>query len=250
MATIGETAAMVGHDLRNPLQVVYLLSSRLRKRIEVIRERIDEADVKELEFIEDKLKSQTAYMDKIVSDLQDFSKNVKINPEDTDLEQIAVNAIASIQIPDNIDVSVNFDTSLHSMHVDGGLLRRVFTNLITNAVQAMPDGGFLIVDGSKANSHAKIVVSDTGVGITEENMKKIFTPLFTTKAKGTGLGLAVCKKIVEAHGGEMSVSSKMGVGSSFTFMIPYDSPAAVDPTPVEGMAVSEGEGVAEPNKGY
>jgi signal transduction histidine kinase len=249
MATIGQTSAMVGHDLRNPLQVVYLLSARLKKRIELIRDRLEEADVKELEFIEDKMKSQTVYMDKIVSDLQDFSKTVNVKPEDTDLEQIAVDVIASIQVPENVNISVNFDVMLHSLHADGGLLRRVFTNLITNAVQAMPDGGSLVVEGSVVNEMAKVVVSDTGVGISEEDMSKMFQPLFTTKAKGTGLGLAVCKKIVEAHGGEISVSSKEEVGSSFTFLIPYAPPTAVDQAPAEGMVVSESEKVAEPREG-
>lgn len=245
MATIGQTSAMVGHDLRNPLQVVYLLSARLKKRIELIRDRLEEADVKELEFIEDKLKSQTVYMDKIVSDLQDFSKTVNVKPEDTDLEEIAVDVIASIQMPENVDVSVSFDMRLHRIYSDGGLLRRVFTNLITNAVQAMPDGGFLIVEGSVVNEMAKIVVSDTGVGISEENMSKMFQPLFTTKAKGTGLGLAVCKKIVEAHGGEIYVSSKEDVGSSFTFLIPYNWPTDVDQAPIEDIVVPEDEKMAE-----
>ncbi|MFH0850479.1 MAG: ATP-binding protein [Candidatus Bathyarchaeota archaeon] len=143
-------------------------------------------------------------MDKIVSDLQDFSKIVTVKPEDMDLEQIAVDVIASIQVPENVDISVSIDMRLHSIHADGGLLRHVFTNLITNAVQAMPDGGFLVVEGSVVNEMAEVVVSDTGEGISEENMSKMFQPLFTTKAKGTGLGLAVCKKIVEAHGGRYS----------------------------------------------
>ena len=245
MATIGQTSAMVGHDLRNPLQVIYLLSARLRKRMELMRERLDEEDVKELEFIDDKLKTQTNYMDKIVSDLQDFSKTVNVKPEDTDLEQIAVDVVASVQVPENVDVSVSFDEKLRSIQADGGLLRRVFTNLITNAVQAMPDGGFLIVDGSVVNGTAKVVVSDTGSGISEENLKKIFQPLFTTKAKGTGLGLAVCKKIVEAHGGEISVSSKEGVGSSFTFLIPLHQPQDVDQAPLQDVAPSEDEETVE-----
>jgi signal transduction histidine kinase len=140
---------------------------------------------------------------------------------------------------------VSFDAKLRSIQADGGLLRRVFTNLISNAVQAMPDGGFLIVDGSVVNGTAKVVVSDTGSGISEENLKKIFQPLFTTKAKGTGLGLAVCKKIVEAHGGEISVSSKEGVGSSFTFLIPLHKPEDVDQAPLHDIAASEDEETVE-----
>jgi signal transduction histidine kinase len=221
MATIGETSTMVGHDLRNPLQVVYLLSSRLAKRIELIRGRVDDVDVKELEFIEGKLKVQTVYMNKIVSDLQDFSrKDIKVSYEEVDLEKLVHEVIATLILPEHIEMSTDFDGSLRSVQADGGLLTRVFTNILTNAVQAMPDGGFIIVEGSVVKGMAKVSVSDTGPGISEENMKKIFQPLFTTKAKGTGLGLAVCKRLVEAHGGEITVGTKEGVGTTFTVMIP------------------------------
>ena len=221
MATIGETSAMVGHDLRNPLQVVYLLSSRLVKIIELIRGRIDDSDVKELEFIEDKLKAQTVYMNKIVSDLQDFArKDIKVSYEEVNLEKLVQEVIATLTLPENIDVSTDFDGDLGSVQSDGGLLRRVFTNLLTNAVQAMPDGGFIIVEGSAVNGMAKVSVSDTGPGISKENQEKIFQPLFTTKAKGTGLGLAVCRRLVEAHSGEINFSTKEGVGTTFNVAIP------------------------------
>jgi len=221
MATIGETSAMVGHDLRNPLQVVYLLSSRLKKIIGLIGGKVDESEVKEMEFIEDKLKAQTVYMNKIVSDLQDFSrKNINVSYEEVDLEKLVQEVIATLTLPENIDISTDFDGALGAVQADGGLLRRVFTNLLTNAVQAMPDGGFIIVEGSPVRSMAKVSVSDTGPGISEENREKIFQPLFTTKAKGTGLGLAVCKRLVEAHGGEITFSTKEGVGTTFSVMIP------------------------------
>jgi signal transduction histidine kinase len=221
MATIGETSAMVGHDLRNPLQVVYLLGSRLKKTIGLIRGSVDDSAVKELEFIEDKLKVQTVYMNKIVSDLQDFSrKDIKVSYEEVDLEKLVQEVIATLTLPENIDISTDFEQTLGSVQADGGLLRRVFTNLLTNAVQAMPDGGFIIVEGSPMKGMAKVSVSDTGPGISEENREKIFQPLFTTKAKGTGLGLAVCKRLVEAHGGEITFSTKEGVGTTFTVLMP------------------------------
>jgi signal transduction histidine kinase len=221
MATIGETSAMVGHDLRNPLQVVYLLGSRLKKTIGLIRGSVDDSAVKELEFIEDKLKAQTVYMNKIVSDLQDFSrKDIKVSYEEVDLEKLVQEVIATLTLPENIDISTDFEQAMGSVQADDGLLRRVFTNLLTNAVQAMPDGGFIIVEGSPVKEMAKVSVSDTGPGISEENRKKIFQPLFTTKAKGTGLGLAVCKRLVEAHGGEVTFSTKEGVGTTFTVLIP------------------------------
>jgi signal transduction histidine kinase len=221
MATIGETSAMVGHDLRNPLQVVYMLGSRLNKKISVLRDGgVDESELSELEYIETKLKEQTSYMNKIVSDLQDFSKNINVVYEDTDMEQVVVEVIGTLKVPDNVEFSVTMDEGLRGVWADGNLLKRIFTNLLTNSIQAMPEGGSLAVTGTVSGDMATILVSDTGIGISEENMSKLFQPLFTTKAKGTGLGLAVCKRIVEAHGGEISFESEEGVGTMFTIKFP------------------------------
>ena len=220
MATIGETSAMVGHDLRNPLQVVYMLSSRLNKKISALRGAgVDDSELDELEYIEEKLRDQTNYMNKIVSDLQDFSKNINVVYDDVDLEQVVADVVGTLKVPENVEVSVSLD-GLSGVRADSDLLKRVFTNLLTNAVQAMPEGGSLSVTGAVSSDTVTVAVSDTGVGVSEENLGKLFQPLFTTKAKGTGLGLSVCKRIVEAHGGEISVESEEGVGTSFVIELP------------------------------
>ena len=99
-------------------------------------------------------------------------------------------------------------------------MQRVFSNLITNAVQAMPNGGQLTINASKKGETALIMVEDTGLGISDENLPKLFTPLFTAKAKGQGFGLPVCKRMVAAHDGNITVMSKVGKGSTFTVEIP------------------------------
>jgi len=241
MATIGETSAMVGHDLRNPLQVVYLLGSRLNKKIGALRDSgVDDSDLKDLEYIEEKLWEQTNYMNKIVSDLQDFSKNIMVVYEDADLEQTVIDVIGTLKIPDDVEVSVRLDEGLRSVRADGNLFKRVFTNMLTNGIQAMPEGGSLTVTGTASDDEATIVVSDTGVGVSEENMNKLFQPLFTTKAKGTGLGLAVCKRIVEAHRGEITVESEEGVGTSLTIKIPMH-PEEEDEKSSDEIGVSDAE---------
>jgi signal transduction histidine kinase len=101
-------------------------------------------------------------------------------------------------------------------------MKRAFINLIKNAVDAMPDGGKLTITSERANGKVKIAFADTGMGISEENLKKLFGPLFTTKAKGMGLGLAICKRVVEAHGGMISVESVVGKGTVFTIIIPTE----------------------------
>jgi signal transduction histidine kinase len=103
---------------------------------------------------------------------------------------------------------------------DPHLLHRVFANLLLNAMQAMPGGGTLNVNAFSEDGAIAVRVSDTGTGIREDFKDKLFKPLFTSKAKGTGLGLAVVKRIVEAHGGEIIVESEVGKGSTFTVKLP------------------------------
>ena len=221
MATIGETAAMVGHDLRNPLQVIYMLESRLSRAARQLKKKKDiEPIIGELELIKVNLSEQTGYMNKIVSDLQDFSKSIALQVEDVDMEAMVVDVIGTVDVPDTVEVSINFEMGSNLIQIDGDYFRRAIVNLLTNAVQAMPDGGKLSISGEKVDGQTSITISDTGTGISEENMKKLFTPLFTTKAKGTGLGLAVCKRIVDAHNGSISVESVEGEGTSFKIYIP------------------------------
>jgi signal transduction histidine kinase len=101
-------------------------------------------------------------------------------------------------------------------------MKTAFAKLVENAFDAMPNGGMLTVESTRAKEGVTISFSDTGVGIPSEVMKKLWSPLFTTKAKGMGLGLTICKRIVEAHGGTISAESSTGKGSTFTITVPPD----------------------------
>lgn len=217
MAAIGETAAMVGHDLRNPLQVIVGSIELIKKGL---NKRGDSSDGREIEKWVDKIDAQTDYMNKIVSDLQDYSRNIKPTREEADLEALIGDVVSSVDIHGDVDVSIVLDDGLPDISVDETLMKRLFTNLVLNAVQAMPDGGSLSIRGSLQGDDVVISVEDTGVGIREENLDEIFKPLFTSKAKGTGFGLPVCKRIVDAHGGTISVESEEGVGSTFKVKLP------------------------------
>ena len=105
-------------------------------------------------------------------------------------------------------------------------MRRAISNLVLNAVQAMPKGGELTISASRTNQSVLLSIQDTGVGIPQEDMSNLFRPLFTRKAQGQGLGLAVAKRIVEAHGGRIDANSQVGVGSTFTITLPHEA----DPT--------------------
>jgi signal transduction histidine kinase len=147
--------------------------------------------------------------------------------------------LSSVKVPSNVDVSVVFDEGFPELYVDVSLMRRMYTNLVNNAVQAMPDGGQLTVKGHSTDEYAFVDIVDTGVGISEGNMGKIFRPLFTTKAKGTGLGLSVCERIVESHGGDILVESEVGVGSTFTVTLPLGG--ALEGSGSQTMSIDIGE---------
>ena len=216
LAAIGQTTTMVGHDLRNPLQA--MVSTLYLARKTLTSPSYEKTG--EVAKLLDRLDEHISYMNKIVSDLQDYA--VPLQPElaKVSTHQLLNETLSTIAIPSHVKVSVTVDKGAETLNVDHDLTRRVFTNLTMNAVQAMPQGGELTIEASKNPGVISISVQDTGEGIAKENLENIFTPFFTTKAKGQGLGLAVCKRIMEAQGGKITVKSEVGRGSTFTVEIP------------------------------
>jgi PAS domain S-box-containing protein len=224
LAGIGETAAMIGHDLRNPLQgLQYIvdLQQLLFERLP-LETRRSEHWKHEKELI-DRISERVFYMDKIVGDLQDFARPIAPDHEALAVLQLINDVLKSIPQVHGIRVITNIPDL--QMIADPHLMHRVFGNLILNAIQAMPDGGTLTVNASAEDGSVAIRVSDTGVGIPAELKGKLFKPLFTGKAKGTGLGLAVVKRIVDAHSGTITFESVEGKGTTFTVRLPSNSPA-------------------------
>lgn len=222
LATIGEVAASVGHDLRNPLQVILYESFVLENLIGNLTNDNDNKSVAALKLHLQKIKEQVNYMNKIVSDLQDYGRQIVIKTMKVDLNSLIMNILSTNKIPENIKVIVNVPPEF-TINADPENIKRVFTNLIINAFQAMPEGGTLTISAEQEDNVTKIYFKDTGVGIPKENIEKIFQPLFTTKAKGTGLGLSVCKRIVEAHNGTINLESELGKGSTFIIKLPKKS---------------------------
>jgi PAS domain S-box-containing protein len=218
LAAIGETAAMVGHDLRNPLQATTGALYLARKLLKSEKAEERKKAVELLYMLDD----QISYMDKIVSDLQSYAAPVEVEPVETNLSDLIQDTLSSTKIPENIEVTVVAPVDLARATVDPVLLKRVLTNLTINAVQAMPKGGKLVIECSKEDESLSVTVRDTGEGVAPENLEKIFNPFFTTKAKGQGLGLAVCKRLVEAQNGTITLKSELGRGSTFTIEIPMN----------------------------
>jgi PAS domain S-box-containing protein len=213
LAAIGATASMVGHDIRNPLQA--MLSDIFLLKSELAATPIGDSVIENLTDLEDNI----LYINKIVADLQDYSR--RLNPEFSivELSEVICNVLSNITLPENVAFSVNV-TGVPSIRTDPALIQRVLTNLVNNSIQAMPDGGNLTITGSIKEEKLHITVADTGVGIPEEIQAKLFQPMFTTKAKGQGLGLAVAKRLINALNGAIKFESKNGVGTKFTIELP------------------------------
>jgi len=220
MVTIGQTAGMVGHDIRNPLQAIigdlYLLKIGAQEMLN------QESRQLALETI-DGINENIGYINKIVADLQDYARQTAPKIEEVDLESVIDRAFSTITIPQNIETKRYVEPNT-KLKTDPTYIRRIITNLSTNAIQAMPNGGKLTVEAicRKQDKIVQIIISDTGPGIPKEVQDKLFTPLFTTKSKGQGFGLAVVKKFVEELGGTISFESQEGKGTKFIVNLPAE----------------------------
>ncbi len=219
LATIGETATMVGHDLRNPLQGISGAAYNIRKHL---GSTADPSVTDMLGVIDNGVQ----YANRIVNDLLDFSRESQIHLLPTTTQSIVRQAFTNAKVPNNIRIE---DGMLNDFEIlaDESKMSRVITNLIQNAVDAMPDGGILSISSTKENDHVSIRVTDTGVGIPGDHLVKLWNTLFTTKSKGMGLGLPICKRFIEAHGGTLSVETTLGKGSTFTATIPIKTASEV-----------------------
>jgi signal transduction histidine kinase len=126
-----------------------------------------------------------------------------------------------LNIPEKIKIQNNLNDE-PTVKVDADKIKRVFINLIKNALDVMPNGGKITIDSKQVNGDLEVSFADTGPGINDEVLPKLFSPLFTTKAQGMGFGLAICKRIIEAHGGTIAVKTVKDKGTIFTLTLPIE----------------------------
>jgi signal transduction histidine kinase len=229
LAVLGQMAGSVGHELRNPLTVITSAIYYLK----LVQPDADGKVKKYLNVIE----TETRTAEKIITDLLDFARIKSVDVEAVSASELVMRILERYPARDSISVSIEIPEDLPMFYADPRQMEQVLSNLVINACQAMPEGGQLSVIGKQlsvkteslitdtsttlSTSHwVLITVRDSGVGIPPENMKKIFEPLFTTKTKGIGLGLAVSQKLAEANGGRIEVQSEAGKGSTFTLILP------------------------------
>ncbi len=224
LAALGTMAAGLAHEIRNPLAGIkgaaqYLQAGRDGPDAEMVRIIVDEVDRLNL----------------VVSQFLDYARPMQLHLEETDLARLVGTVVDLMEIqglPTNVKLEEDHPMVRPGVPADGQKLKQVLLNLCQNALHAMRDGGTLTLRtrvgrlrDPKARDAAamEIAVIDTGVGITAEDQDKLFVPFFTTRHDGTGLGLAISRRIVQAHGGELEVSSAPGRGSTFTVRLPLQA---------------------------
>jgi signal transduction histidine kinase len=223
LAAIGQMAAMVGHDLRSPLQAILNTIYLERKQVDLLEGGLKPHNAPSAEELRgglEKIDEQVAYMSSMVTDLLDFARTPNPKKTHTSVEQLIDDALHLVVVPDNVAIEKKLDPSLPDVDVDPFLMQRALINLFGNACQAMPEGGTLSIVTTKNGQSASLHVADTGIGIPPENINKLFEPLFTTKSRGVGLGMAIVKSTIEAHGGTIDVTSEVGQGTDFCVVLP------------------------------
>jgi signal transduction histidine kinase len=218
LAALGQLSAGLAHELRNPLGTIKASSEMLGRSVaaenEVARE------------MSGFIASEVDRCNSLITRFLQFARPLQLQLEKADLAQVLDRAIvaAGREAP-GIAVYRNYAPEIPPFPVDAELLERVFYNLVLNAAQASPPGGAVTVKTRAAGGTAEIAVIDRGAGIDPRHLDTIFNPFFTTKPEGVGLGLAIVSKIVDEHGGKITVESELGKGSVFRVQLPMERPS-------------------------
>ncbi len=208
LATIGTMASRIAHDLKQPLTIMTTYADMLTPEI---LEKVDSKD-KEKWY---RLQNSISDMNRIIEDVLDFARTTEIKKKKSSLLRIMKLAINHVKTSYGIEINLPEDDV--SLRCDSRKIEGVMSNILNNAVQALDGQGEIDVTMSSDSELVTIHIKDSGPGIPEENLEKIFEPMFTTKKTGTGLGLVICKSIVEQHGGNISVTNKP---TTFTIKLP------------------------------
>jgi len=217
LAVVGKLASGVGHELRNPLGSIRNALFIIKKKTTNTRGLNDDQKVNQfVEIIE----KETDRSIKIVNDLLGFSRTAKPAVSPTNIRSLIESSLSRFKMSETINKVIRVEDSLPLIPVDANQIEQVLINLIQNALDAMPGGGWLTILAQREDTFLVITITDTGCGIPDTVKNKIFDPLFTTKPKGIGLGLAISLNIIQRHEGCIDLKSKEGEGTSFTIKLP------------------------------
>lgn len=214
LAALGKMAAGVAHELRNPLSSIKGLALLLQSKFSDDNQERKTADI---------LVQEVERLNRSISELLDFARPQALQKVSVDIQKLLNKAISLLSIDaeaSGVQIVTVLQGSFPMVQADEDKLNQVFLNLFLNGIQAMEFGGTLTVSTVKNNHRIKVIVMDTGSGIDPENLGRVFDPYFTTKPDGTGLGMSMSAKIIEEHGGTITIKSEVGKGSSVTVEIP------------------------------
>lgn len=212
LATIGQVAASIGHELRNPLAVMQTSVHQLQRRVTAEDERAQ----KHLR----RLGEQIDLCNSIISDLLELARDRPPERRPAELGPIVREAATSVPRPEGVTLSLALADELPRVAVDATQFRQIVVNLVQNAIQAVGSRGAVEVVLRRAGDELVLAVEDSGPGLSSEVLSRLFEPLFTTRSNGTGLGLALCRRIIEKHGGSISAGNRPTGGASFQVVLP------------------------------
>ncbi len=211
LAAIGEMAATVAHEIRNPLGGIRGFATLLARDIA--------ADDARSRLVQ-KILAGTKNLERVVNELLEYTRPVDLRMQPIAVAALVESAAGLVDLGDRpIAVTLNVDSGLKVL-ADADKLRQVFLNVVLNAVQSIEGPGAVRITAQADDSTVAVAVADTGCGMSDEQVPQVFSPFFTTKEKGTGLGLAIAAKIVEGHGGTIEAESALGAGSTFRIRLP------------------------------
>ena len=219
LSALGNLAATVAHEIRNPLNAISMGLQRLKVEFQPTDDQEQYSRVTEL------MLGEVHRLNSIVEQFLSLARPLEINPEALRVQDV-LNELATLvggeAQQSKVQIRVVAPLTLPPLKADREYLRQTLLNLILNGLQAMPEGGTLTLKANTSNGNFLISITDTGVGIAPENRRRIFEPYFTTKAKGSGLGLAIARRIIEAHGGKITVSGEADHGCCFQIALPLN----------------------------
>ena len=211
LTAIGELSARIAHDLRNPMSVI-------KNTMEIVEMDPDIRSNKKIQSKFDRINRAITRINHQVENVLDFVRDKPLTLENTSLKSILSFVIDRINVPK--EVKINLPENDVDINCDFEKLEIVFVNLITNAIQAMSNKGEINITINDEGDYNVVKVNDSGPGIPEDHLPKVFDPLFTTRQIGTGLGLPSCKTIVEKHGGTIEIETEIGKGTTFVIKLP------------------------------
>ncbi len=219
LSRVGQLASGIAHEIRNPLNYISLAIDHLKT--EMLPRCGDRCE--ELEDLAEKIKEEVRRANYMVVNFMNYGRPLKLRRTDVVYRELLAKVLPVLQdrlTEQHIVIDQQIPPDLPPLWIDGELFRNCILNFVTNAAQAMPDGGTITLGALLEGGQAKLTFSDQGSGISPDDIGKIFQPYFTTKDVGVGLGLAITERIIKEHGGEIEVESTLGSGTTITVSLP------------------------------